>query len=240
MEPPTCPRLSLLPGADSLAARWFISQLFRRKRLAHHPTCRCFDNHLIRFGSVALCLGCSCLALGALAGVIVLTWLTWTQFDVLQSFGVWNMVGIGVGLFLPTISQPFIQRKLFKIASRLALGLSIACLWYGALVLLPLNTAGHILRGIFALIFWLTYHLTQRWRRRYTLNPCDHCPHGVYPFCEGNRERLGVLLNELRQRALSEDQTFVDIVSAMSGVEVHGINVEVMSTRHVLQKSETK
>src|SRR5207248_10536129 len=111
-----------LRGADSPAARWFIRQLFRVPRLAHHPICRCFDNHLIRLGSLALCLGCTCMALGASTGLTLLGWLCSQYWADVQAIGGWGFIAIGVGLYAPALVQPFAQHKPFKMVSRFLLG----------------------------------------------------------------------------------------------------------------------
>src|SRR5438445_4423630 len=96
-----------LPGSGSPAACWFIAELFRVPRLAHHPTCRCFDNHLIRLGSIALCLGCTCMALGASVGLATLGWLSLENWAEVKLIGTWGFIGIGIGLYGPTLIQPF-------------------------------------------------------------------------------------------------------------------------------------
>src|SRR5437899_7388442 len=109
MNVPHVSTVAGLRGADSPAARWFIRQLFCLPRLAHHPTCRCFDNHLIRLGSIALCLGCTCMALGAGTGLALLGWLCWQHWADVQVIGTWGFLGIGVGLYAPDLVQPFAQ-----------------------------------------------------------------------------------------------------------------------------------
>src|SRR4051794_10177849 len=99
MNSPLPRTFAVLRGADSPAARWFIRQLFRVPRLAHHPTCKCFDNHLIRLGSIALCLGCTCMAMGAITGLAVLGWLCWQHWGSMEGIGAWGFISIGVGLY---------------------------------------------------------------------------------------------------------------------------------------------
>ncbi len=227
-----------LHGADSPAARWFVQQLLHVPRLAHHPTCRCFDNHLIRLGSIALCLGCTCMAFGVGTCLTTLGWLCWQHWQNLQMIGTSGFIVIGVVLYAPALIQPFVQRKMFKMVSRFLLGVAVPCLWFGAMVLLPWDGWGFLLRGIFVIIFWQTYHATQRVRDRFTSNPCDACPDGVFPFCKDNHERLVALFRELQARARPDDQEFVDFAAALAGLNSNNVNIEVVSMRTVFESSD--
>src|SRR4051812_44849910 len=113
------------------ALRRFARRLFAHPPLAHHPTCRCYDAHLLRLGPFAVCLGCTCFGLGAVAGLLAT--------GELFLLGALPLLLIGVGLYLPTLAQPFIRVPAFKAASRLLLGASIAPLWFGGFVRPPLD-----------------------------------------------------------------------------------------------------
>ena len=154
-----------LPGSESPAARWFLGEAFRVSRQAHHPLCRCYDNHLLRFGRYAVCLGCACMGAGAVATGAVLAWLSSAHFATLAQWGVWRLVALGVAFYLPALAQPFVQKKTFKVVSRFLLGMAVSCLWFAALVLLPRNVAGMALRGVFVVVFWATWRATQRFPR---------------------------------------------------------------------------
>jgi hypothetical protein len=225
--------LAHLPGADSPAAKWFVAQLCHTPRFAHHPTCRCYDNHLIRVGATALCLGCTCLAMGATIAIAILGSLCWQYWTELVAIGTWPFVWLGVALYAPALVQPFVQRKSFKIVSRFLLGVAVPCLWFGAIVLLPRDAWGMVLRGVFLLVFWRTYHITQWFRARYTSSACERCSEGAYPFCRDNRDRMISLLDELQARARPEDHQFVDFAAALAGLN-DSVNVEVMSLHTAL------
>jgi hypothetical protein len=216
---------SPLPGADSPAARWFVAELVRTPRLAHHPTCSCYDHHLLRIGRLSLCLGCTCLTLGFLTATAVAL----NDLAFLQRVGPWRLIGLGMALYLPALVQPFWQRKAFKVVSRFLLGGAIACLAFASLFLLPWDPTGWLLRAIFVVVFALVWKATQRLRRRYTPNPCERCPHGSWPFCRGHHERVCALVAELRRRARPEDQPFVDLMAALAGLQSTPDRVELVT-----------
>lgn len=164
-----------------------IDRLFRYPPWAHHPTCSCFDGHLLRFGSFAVCLGCACLAVGILGCALFLMW-AWNEEPWLLHR--WGLLGVGVLCWLPTLVQPFCQAKAFKIASRLLLGCSLPCLMLAGLFLPPLDAVGMILRLLFVLVFVVVYVLSMRLRKRFTPDPCASCPHGRWPFCAENMPRV--------------------------------------------------
>ena len=194
-----------MPGFDSPLARWFFRELFRKDRLAHHPTCSCYDNHLLRFGHVVFCLGCFCLVSGAIVSVSLLVFLGGT-LPFHSEAGPWQMIGLGLTLFSPTLVQPFVQVKPFKVISRFLLGVSIVLLWYVGLFLLPWTPFGLFLRLVFVVVFILTFRATNKWRSRKTADPCKRCPFGVYPFCKGNQVKVNALITELERRACPEDR----------------------------------
>ena len=116
------------------------------------------------------------------------------------------MIGLGLTLFSPTLVQPFVQVKPFKVISRFLLGVSIVLLWYVGLFLLPWTPFGLFLRLVFVVVFILTFRATNKWRSRKTADPCKRCPFGVYPFCKGNQVKVNALITELERRACPEDR----------------------------------
>jgi hypothetical protein len=152
--------------------------------------------------------------------------------------GAWGFIAIGVGLYSPALVQPFVQHKLFKMVSRFLLGVGVPCLWFGAIVLLPRDGWGVALRGIFLLVFWQTYRVTQSLRERFTSRPCESCSEGAFPFCRDNRQRVVALVGELRARARPEDQEFVGFAAALAGLN-DSVNVEVLSLQIALKSKSS-
>ncbi|MGL4555238.1 MAG: hypothetical protein ACRC33_29070, partial [Gemmataceae bacterium] len=186
--------------------RRFARRLFAHPPLAHHPTCRCYDAHLIRVGPVALCLGCTCLGVGVAAGLLTT--------PALAGLGAGPLFLAGVGLYLPTLAQPFVQVRAFKAAARLLLGAAIVLLWLGGFVLPPLTPAGAGVRVGFVALFAAVFRLSMRLRARFTPRPCDICPHGRYPLCEGNTGRVERLLDELRAASPADAERAAGLVAA--------------------------
>lgn len=177
----------------SPALRRFARRLFAHPPLAHHPTCRCYDAHLLRLGPLAVCLGCTCLGLGAVAGLLAC--------PTVADLGPLAVFLLGVVLYLPTLAQPFVRAKPFRAVSRLMLGASLPLLWFGGFALPPLTAAGFGARLGFVLLFAAVFRVSLWMRARFTPRPCDACPHGRYPLCEGNAGRVARLLAELRSVA---------------------------------------
>jgi len=228
-RPPRNPAFDL-PGMDSPAAHWFLDQLFKQDRFAHHPSCRCYDHHLLRLGRLNLCLGCVCLGSGMLAGILTLGCLFVLNLAWLEALGTGGLVGFGTTCYLPALVQPFFQRKWFKILARFSLGFGIPLMWFGAMVLLPYNLLGAGLRVLFVLIFLAVWRATQIYRGRFTSRPCDSCPTGPgWPLCEDQRPRVLALVEQLQQRAQPEDQPFLNLVLAMVGLKKDGPTVEIIT-----------
>lgn len=216
-------------GRDESNMDWFFRRLNRYPRFAHHPVCGCFDHHLIRFGNVAVCLGCTCVTAGAVAMTALVAFLnaTTTVPVVLSSW--WGIWTIGVFLYLPALLQPFFQSKAAKVMFRTALGASIVLLWYGALWAVPWHSWGLVLKAGFVLGFVAVFRMTLRFRARYTPDPLQLCKRGCYPLCEGNRNRLTALLNEARLRCGTSDPEFLGFAEGF--IKRDGRDVEVVHLR---------
>jgi hypothetical protein len=199
---------------DSPHATWFFSEVQSQPRWSHHPTCSCYDHHLIRVGGYSLCQGCFCLAVGIFIALGVIAFHS--HADIVPSVLLspfWTIL-IGVVFYLPSLVQPFFQVRPFKVASRMCLGISVVVLSYEVLYLLPFNWTGAGLRLLSVFIFRYVYRLTQDFRHRHTPDPSAHCDKGCYPFCDGNRQRLDLLYDELTNRAALDDP-FVPFARAL-------------------------
>jgi len=188
---------------------WFFRNISKHPRFAHHPTCECFDDHLIRFGKRAVCLGCFCLGAGMIAAGTILVMLHVRSRVPAPLNHLWSIWLTGLLLYAPALAQPFWQNKLAKIVFRTALGVSIVLLWYGAIVAIPWDLPGLAYKLGFVLVFSWTFRLTLRFRERHTDNPLANCDRGCYPLCEGNRSHLETLLQKVRQRCGETDPEFV-------------------------------
>ncbi len=201
----------------SPAAVKFMEGLSSVPMFAHHPTCDCYSAHLLRFGSFALCLGCTCMMFGGLIATTAIgTWcicsVTLIPIGWKASFGT---AAIGVMLYLPTLIQPFWQYKPFKIGSRMLLGAAIPVLAMGGWLMPPLGVIGILYRGFFLVAFLAVLRATLNYRSRFTPNPCTRCLPAVFPFCNGNRPRLAALLADLQASSGSDDADFLSFATAL-------------------------
>jgi hypothetical protein len=136
-------------------------------RFAHHPTCQCYNHHLIRCGRWNFCLGCTCLIFGiVMASFLILVGYI-IEIDFVDFRPIWLFVGTLL-LLIPTFIQIRYQRKLFKLVSRLLLGIGIVMSFYTGVFMLP--PAGyHTMYGIcFAVSFVVLAKLTLWIRNRYS------------------------------------------------------------------------
>lgn len=100
----------------------------------------------------------------------------------------WTM--FHAALVAPTVAQPWLQWKPYKVAARFMVGLASATWLLGCLV--PKGT-GHPLfaEACVSIAFFLaTAKVLLRVRERATESPCTQCPMGAYPTCTWNLPRL--------------------------------------------------
>jgi hypothetical protein len=151
---------------------------------AHHPHCSRHANHLLWIAGRPFCLGCTCLGAGAVVGLFAGTVLPHHVRAPVQ----WMMPH--VALVLPTVLQPWLQAKGFKVVARTALGLASGSYAIGLLFDAPLPEPRLLsvaaLIGLF--LASLSFLLWLRGRR--PNDPCAQCPLGSFPTCDWNLPRL--------------------------------------------------
>lgn len=175
--------------AEESASRALLDRLTRISRVAHHPTCKYWSNHLIRVGPLSLCLGCTALAMGLVAGVATLVALrdSWPDQELLFL--------LGLGLYLPTLLQIRWQAYWFKLTARALLGFAVAILLAVALFMDSWESLeGLAMHGLLLAIFVVSARLTLKLRSRRLDVPCDRCPEGRLPFCSWRKEEIRAAL----------------------------------------------
>jgi hypothetical protein len=159
--------------------------------LAHHPTCHHHAHHLIWVGRLPLCLGCTMMTSGIIAGILLLF-----QLDILTTLPFQYLLSIGVLLYFPAIAQIWIQRKPYKLIARFLLGISVVFLMYAGLWLIPWSVVGWGMRLGFLIIFRTVWKLTLKLRSRNSRSPCNHCPDGRFPVCAYTAPRIPKLAEQ--------------------------------------------
>jgi hypothetical protein len=170
--------LPLLANARQLAAgsgmlRW-----------AHHPHCSRHDHHLVRPFGRPLCLGCTSVALGAPLGIGFACMMHW------QSWAMWQWVALHLLMLAPTVVQPLIQRKTFKIVARGLLGAVSASYLISGLFQVNFFAPTWLFKISVIVAFSVLLKILLVWRNHRTSDPCSNCPLGTFPTCEWNLPRL--------------------------------------------------
>jgi hypothetical protein len=115
------------------------------------------------------------------------------------SFGLWlTLHSIAV---LPTVFQPWLQHKWYKMAARALVGFASATWCLGSLGLGPTpDQLSPLVWGGGALLFFvLVSRDLLALRERFTRSPCGDCPLGVFPTCEWSMERESGLTGPLQE-----------------------------------------
>lgn len=197
----------------------FINNLGQIPATAHHPACRHHHRHLIWLGNTPLCLGCSMMTCGAIAGIFLLY-----QLGTLTTQPYYIMLTLGVLLYIPAILQIFIRKKTYKIAARFSLGISVVFLFYGGLWLTPWSWLGIVLRIGFLSIFTLVWKLTLKIRSKYAVSPCQRCPEGMFPICEYTTPRIPSLVEKYFASDEGHNPEADDFVLALQYLHTDQIN----------------
>ena len=154
-----------------------FSEIGKLKPFAHHPDCEFYDNHLIKIFSFTFCLGCFSMSVGIFISLVVsyfvFEYFTFTYFFYL----------LPIILLIPTFIQPHYQNKLFKIFSRICLGLGIGFYFYPLIFVISYNAINIIIKTLFVLFFVAITKMTLMYRNNKTPNPCSECKFGAKPIC---------------------------------------------------------
>ena len=151
---------------------------------AHHPHCDRHNNHLIWIGGHPICLGCFCIYTGALVGASGSLSFDWSPVG----FSMW--VAFHVALVLPTVAQPWIQCKAYKIAARLLLGFGTGSYLISGLFFVSFGPSRSMWLLAVPFAFGVVMFFMVALRRLKPSDPCSACPLGIYPTCEWNLPRL--------------------------------------------------
>lgn len=149
--------------------------------LAHHPHCGHYEHHLIWVMGRPLCLGCTSMYLGIIIGLPIAIKVTHQQLP----FPNWALLHYLL-LLGPTFLQPYIQKKIFKIYARFSLGVCITSYWISGVLFFDPQINIWLFRSLLVTAFLLLYKFLFFLRDRYLDDPCEICPHGVYPTCTWN------------------------------------------------------
>lgn len=153
-------------------------------RGAHHPHCERYFNHLLWYRGRPFCLGCTCMYTG-----IVLGFPTALIFqDTYSTLVAW--LTLHLLLVAPTIAQPFVQLKCYKIVARLLLGVCITTYFLSGLFFVVPPIPEWLFRVALVPIFMAVYYTLRHMRNRCTYDPCSDCPLGTFPTCDWNLPRL--------------------------------------------------
>lgn len=181
-------------------AKWFFQRLNNPTRLSHHPICGCYDHHLVRIGRLNLCLGCTALSCGVFLSIMAAVGLYATDRIPASYADPLTVIFAGSGCYLPTLAQPFLQGKKFKLFSRAMLGCGITLLWISIIFLFSWTTAGLAWKIACSTVFVFVYKATLNYRNKFTPVPATSCDKGCYPLCSGNTVHQLRLLKELENR----------------------------------------
>lgn len=157
-------------------------------RWAHHPHCERHDHHLVRPFGRPLCLGCTCVALGAPLGIGAACAIEW-QIG-WQSWSMAQWVVFHLLLLVPTALQPLLQAKRFKMIARTLLGFASGSYLVSGLFCASYFAPVWLFKAAVVFAFGAMLKLLLAWRNRRTADPCSNCALGMFPTCEWNLPRL--------------------------------------------------
>jgi hypothetical protein len=168
---------------------------------SHHPHCDRHNHHLIWIFNHPFCLGCTCMYSGIAIGCLTYPLINWI------SISIWLWIPIHLTLLIPTLFQPWVQRKSYKIFARTTLGFCISSYLISGLfqIKAPFELNPWVFRLAVLVAFILGIKLLTNIRKRKLNDPCQNCPLGVFPTCEWNLPRL---LKHNPQKAIFKEANF--------------------------------
>lgn len=107
-----------------------------------------------------------------------------------QSWAMWQWIVLHLLLLVPTSVQPLLQKKSFKIFSRLLLGAVSSHYLISSLFKVDFFAPAWLFKLAVVCAFAAMLKILLTWRNRRTGDPCSNCPLGMFPTCEWNLPRL--------------------------------------------------
>ena len=159
---------------------------------SHHPPCPRHEHHIIWLFKHPFCLGCFSLYSGVLIGAV-------SCFFLLPGISLTNWFLLCTAGVSPTVLQPWMQKKTYKIFARFVLGVATIAWWFGAIGLGPIEFPDPLWTPICLLFFVGVALVLMTIRDRFTPNPCNQCPLGAFPTCSWNLDRHSQSDDELIQ-----------------------------------------
>ncbi|MBC8747563.1 hypothetical protein F6X42_13405 [Paraburkholderia sp. WC7.3b] len=129
-------------------------------------------------------LGCTCVAPGTPLGSAAACSVGWQRWSLAQ----W--MAFHLLLLAPTLLQPLLQVKRFKMFARSLLGFASGSYLVSGLFCVSYLVPVWLFKAAIVLVFCAMLKLLLAWRNHRTADPCSDCPLGVFPTCEWNLPRL--------------------------------------------------
>lgn len=177
-------------------------------RLAHHPLCSEFKDHVYIIRGAEVCRGCVNMYSGVLLGLILMP-----IFDVVLNMNYWMAFALNWGLYLFTPISVFLHPpRVVKDFSRMLLGVAIPNSFnIIVLSIIKLSTGFNWGAFIMLLVTLLTYYFSRKYfsklRDKRNEQVCRNCDQFYNPRCEGMRksaDRATALSSREKGDAFSE------------------------------------
>ncbi len=176
-------------------------------RLAHHPICSHFDDHVYMIKGLRICRGCVNMYSGVLIGIILAPIAVFVlQINFWVAFATTNVLYI----FTP-ISIIFNPPRIIKDISRLLLGVALISSLLSIVLSVVRLVEGLNYGAISVIIITFSIYLSSRFyfsrlRDKRNENVCRNCEQFYLPRCDGMRQREENGKSAKNQNDISSEQ----------------------------------
>ncbi|MHA1686522.1 MAG: hypothetical protein ACTSYD_08970 [Candidatus Heimdallarchaeaceae archaeon] len=180
-------------------------------RLAHHPLCDKFANHVYTIKGVKICRGCTNFYSGMIIGLILIPLLTaFLHLNFLVLFA------LNWGFFIPTVLAVILDPpRIFKDFSRFLLGIGMISALCTVIVgiiatIKDQDYWGAIIAFLTVIIYFVSKSYFSRIRNRRNAAICMACEQYLLPRCDGMKDsydRAIGLISLEKGDAFSDEET---------------------------------
>ena len=170
----------------SMKERWSLYPY----RLAHHPLCHHFEDHVYTIGNYKVCRGCANFYSGMIIGIILAPIVVFViEINFWVAFATTNILFI----FTP-LSVVLNPPRVIKDFSRLLLGIAMISSFLSVVLAIVRLVEGLNYGAIAVIIITPTIYFTSRYyfrglRDRRNENVCRNCEQFYLPHCDGMTKR---------------------------------------------------